>query len=66
MDGYCQALTGQLHAAFTQVEEQCESFAGQPVLITGAGVVSNSAAMIDISYRAGPKWSPPRPRFPPR
>ncbi|KAL4772376.1 hypothetical protein BDW60DRAFT_207372 [Aspergillus nidulans var. acristatus] len=29
MDGYSQALTGQLHAAFTQVEEQYESFAGQ-------------------------------------
>ncbi|KAL3429415.1 hypothetical protein BDV09DRAFT_200628 [Aspergillus tetrazonus] len=52
---YSQALTGQLHAAFTLVEEQGESFTGQTVLITGAGVGSIGAAMIRHFLQGGAK-----------
>ncbi|KAL4789296.1 hypothetical protein BDV19DRAFT_397177 [Aspergillus venezuelensis] len=50
---YSPELTRHLHAVLTQVEEQGESFAGQTVLITGAGTGSIGAAMIRHFLQGG-------------
>ncbi|KAL4902743.1 hypothetical protein BDW74DRAFT_186700 [Aspergillus multicolor] len=52
---YSQRLTKHLHKALTQVERSGESFSGQTVLITGAGIGSIGAAMIKHFLQGGAK-----------
>ncbi|PYH48719.1 fatty acid synthase subunit alpha [Aspergillus saccharolyticus JOP 1030-1] len=50
---YSRTLTTQLHDALTRLEGEGSSFSGQTVLITGAGIGSIGAAMIELFLHGG-------------
>ncbi|THC98396.1 hypothetical protein EYZ11_002115 [Aspergillus tanneri] len=52
---YSRKLTGHLYDALDHVEKQGETFSGQTVLITGAGIGSIGAAMIRHFLQGGAK-----------